>query len=134
MTWAEQQQRLEQRRREVGNRPCAGTNAKGQRCGAKASWTLFAASPFCLHHEHRGPAPCVGGGPLDGMWIDRGVEGYNFADDEVAVGLSPDGSTWLMAMPLCNYETSGRTLLGRYRFGYRNTDLSPQWFWEPKKP
>ena len=118
------------RRREVGNRQCAGINARGHRCGARAAWTMSDASPYCAHHEYHGPAPCIGGGPLDGCWIDRGTQGYNFQLDEIAVGRAPDGSTWFLAHPACNYGSSP-VVVGRYRFGYRETDLAPRWFWEP---
>ena len=105
-------------------RQCAGQNARGGQCRA---WVPeYRHSPFCRSHEYVGPAPCVGGGPLDGSWIDRGTVGYNFQFDEITVGEAPDGSTLFLAMPAGNYGPNPR-LRGRYRFGYRETDMAPRW-------
>jgi hypothetical protein len=62
------------------------------------------------------------------MVIERGRAGYGYRE-EVAIGRASDGRAIMLSMPKCNYRRDG-SVMGRYVFSYRKTDLRPQWTWE----
>lgn len=103
---------------------CAAMLPTGRACPRWAE-ASYGGGPFCLQHQHEGPARCQGG-PLDGTWIWRSPYLYAQVVDLITDEHNAGGFV-LWVNHRLHVEPS--RLLGQYHFTH-DPPGEPAWRWE----
>lgn len=106
---------------------CASLTKQGRPCKLRrqAAWV-----PFCHTHVPSGHlVECVGGGPLDGLFLCGAGNSYDFVHPEEIIMARVKGGALGIVLPHSRQVHRG-AVIGTYREAFTEDDLVLVWQWK----